>query len=119
MTVNYKELFDLAYSTRISESLKDEILTIVELPIQESTIELPQDIYESIYFLDNLAYSNMSEDLANEMIDRVFEGCSEEYIEEVYEAYIQAKAIQYVCEEAAPIGLKAIERESKAREEAQ
>lgn len=119
MTVNYKELFDLAYSTRISESLKDEILTIVELPIQESTIELPQDIYESIYFLDNLAYSNMSEDLANEMIDRVFEGCSEEYLEQVYEAYVQAKAIQYVCEGAAPIGLKAIERESKAREEAQ
>lgn len=119
MTVNYKELFDLAYSTRISESLKDEILSIVELPIQESTIELPQDIYESIYFLDTLAYSSMSEDLANEMIDRVFEDYSEEYLEQVYEAYIQAKAIQYVREEAAPVGLKAIERENKAREAAQ
>lgn len=117
MAINYTKLFDVAYSTSIPESVKEAVFDRVELPITEG-LELSSDICECIRFLDNLAYSDMSEDLANSIIDDVFEGCSEEYLEEVYEAYIQAKAIQYVCEGAAPIGLKAIERESKAREEA-
>ena len=119
MTVPYIDLFNLAYSTTISESLKDEIINQIEFPITESALELPEGIYESILFLDNMAYSEMSEAVVNELIDRIFEGCSEEYLEEVYEAYIRAKALAYICEDAAPIGLAGIKRENARREEAQ
>lgn len=117
MAVNYSELFNFLYSTRIPESLKDEVLNIIELPIQES-IELPSYMHECVSFLDSLAYSNMSEELINELIDNVFEGCSEEFMEEVLEAYIQIKACEYITEEAAPVGLAGIAKENKAREEA-
>ena len=118
MTINYHELFNFVYSTRIPESLKNEVIYTVELPIQEN-FEVPSYINECIQFLDSLAYSNMSEELANEMIDRVFEGCSEEFMEDIYKAYVQAKAIQYVCEDSAPIGLRALAREADTREQAQ
>lgn len=117
MAVNYNELFNFLYSTRIPESLKDEVLNTIELPIQES-IELPSYIHECVNFLDTLAYSNMSEELTNELIDSVFEGCSEEFMEEVLEAYIQIKACEYITEGAAPVGLTGIAKENKAREEA-
>lgn len=97
MAVNYTKLFDVAYSTSIPESVKEAVFDRVELPITEG-LELSSDICECVRFLDNLAYSNMSEDLANSIIDDVFEGCSEEYIEEVYEAYVQAKSVQYISE---------------------
>lgn len=97
MAINYIELFDVAYSTSIPESVKEAVFSRVEVPITEG-LELPADVCECVQFLDELAYSSMSEDLANEMIDKVFEGCSEEYLEEVYEAYIQVKAIQYISE---------------------
>lgn len=117
MAVNYNELFNFLYSTRIPESLKDEVLNTVELPIQES-IELPSYMYECVNFLDTLAYSNMSEELVNELIDNVFEGCSEEFMEEVLEAYTRVKAYEYIVEGAAPVGLTGIAKENKAREEA-
>ena len=99
MAVNYTKLFDVAYSTSIPESVKEAVFDKVELPITEG-LELSSDICECVRFLDNLAYSNMSEDLANSIIDDVFEGCSEEYLEEVYEVYIQAKSIQYIAEDS-------------------
>lgn len=119
MTVPYIDLFNLAYSTTISESVKDEIISQINLPVTESALEFPEDIYESIVFLDKMACSGISEGVVNEIIDKVFEGCSEEYLEEVYEAYIRAKALAYVCEDAAPIGLAGIKRENARREEAQ
>ena len=111
MAVPYIDLFNLAYSTSISESLKSEILESTNLPLFESEITISEDIYESIYFLDELAYSNMSEGLINSIIDDVFEGCSEEYLEEVYEAYVRAKALIYISEGTAPIGLTGLDKE--------
>ena len=111
MAVPYIDLFNLAYSTSISESLKSEILESTNLPLFESEITIDKDIYESIYFLDELAYSNMSEGLINSIIDDVFEGCSEEYLEEVYEAYVRAKALMYISEGTAPIGLTGLRKE--------
>ena len=111
MAVNYIELFNLAYSTSISESVKEEIINNIKLPIFESEIEISENIYESIYFLDELAYSNMSEELVNSIIDDVFEGFSEEYLEEVYEAYVRAKTLMYISEGAAPIGLTGLRKE--------
>ena len=111
MAVPYIDLFNLAYSTSISESVKNEIIDSIGLPIFESEIEVPEDIYESIYFLDELAYSDMSEELISSIIDDVFEGFSEEYLEEVYEAYVRAKALMYISEGAAPIGLTGLRKE--------
>ena len=100
MRANYSELFNLAYSTAISESVKDEIINHIDLPICESEIEISENIYEGLYFLDELAYSNMSEGVVNDIIDRVFEGCSEEYLEEVYEAYVKFSALAYISEDS-------------------
>lgn len=111
MAVPYIDLFNLAYSTTISESVKDEIINHIDLPITESATEFSEDVYESLVFLDNMAYSGMSESVVNELIDKVFDGCSEEYLEEVYEAYIRAKALAYICEGVAPIGLTGLNKE--------
>ena len=102
MAVPYIDLFNLVYSTTISESVKDEIINHIELPVTESATEFSEDVYESLVFLDNMAYSGMSESVVNELIDKVFDGCSEEYLEEVYEAYIRAKALAYICEDDSP-----------------
>lgn len=119
MTINYNELFSFLYSTRIPESLKDEVINIIELPVQESEIEQPFYIHECVNFLDNLAYSNMSEELTNELIDNVFEGCSEEFMNDILEAYIQVKAYEYITEGVAPVGLSGIKRETEARKQAE
>ena len=102
MTVPYIDLFNLAYSTTISESVKEEIINHIELPLTEAAFEISDSAYESIVFLDSMAYSDMSEAVVNELIDRVFQGCNEEYLEEVYEAYIRVKALAYVCEDDSP-----------------
>ena len=114
---NYKALFDVCYSPNISEAVKEQMLEAVQFPISESCEVLPE-LVPCLEFLDNMAYSNLSKDTVNDIIDRVFEGVNEEDLDEVWEAYLKLKVYDYVQEGAAPIGLAGIERENKRREEA-
>lgn len=114
---NYKALFDVCYSPNISEDIKEQMLEAVQFPISESCEVLPE-LVPCLEFLDNMAYSNLSKDTVNDIIDRVFEGVNEEDLDEVWEAYLKLKVYDYVQEGAAPIGLAGIERENKRREEA-
>lgn len=116
-TRNYQTLFDLCYSTRISESIKRKTLEMAQVPLNED-IEIPHDLVACLEFLDTMTYSNLSKETVDELIDRAFEGLSEEYIEEIYEAYVKLKVYAYINEDT-PIGLVGVRKENERREAAQ
>ena len=102
--MNYEELFNLSYSSRIPESLKETVLNNLELPISEE-IEISEDVIPYIEVLNLLSFSNASEELTNSIIEEVFSGLSEEFIEEVYEGYIKVRVTDYLSEAYQYIGL--------------
>lgn len=116
-TRNYQTLFDLCYSTRISESIKRKTLEMAQVPLNED-IEIPHDLVACLEFLDTMTYSNLSKETVDELIDRAFEGLSEEYVEEIYEAYVKLKVYAYINEDT-PIGLVGVRKENERREAAQ
>lgn len=102
--MNYEELFNLSYSSRIPESLKETVLKNLELSISEE-IEISEDVIPYIEVLNLLSFSNASEELTNSIIEEVFSGLSEEFIEEVYEGYIKVRVTDYLSEAYQYIGL--------------
>ena len=57
--MNYEELFNLSYSTRIPESLKEEVFNNMSFPISEE-IEISEDVIPYIEVLNLLSFSNAS-----------------------------------------------------------
>lgn len=91
--MDYNKIFDIAYSTSISESLKDKILLeLLELPVLESVEPVEPLVETYIQFLDTLIFSEISEDKMNSVIDEVFSTLDEEFINEVSAEFIKQKA---------------------------
>lgn len=95
--VDYKELFDVAYSNTLPESVKDSIIDKVLESIGE---ELNEDLSEKdshyVVFLNTLVESKMSIETINSVLDKTFENVSEEVINEVSDAWKKAKATEYI-----------------------
>lgn len=121
--INYDKLFDVAYSITIPESVKDSIYDkILESNGEELNESLIYEDSRCVDLLESLAFSNMSYETINDIIDRTFEGLSEEYINEVSNAFIHRTAKNYLEKRKAerdpqagpaPVGLKSLQREAK------
>lgn len=116
MAVNYNKLFDVAYSTEIPESIKEAVFEKLDIPVLESC-ECSSEVLYYMDFLDKMAYSNMSESLIDEIIDRVIGNLDEAFVEEIYEEYVKHKSLEYVSEADLPIGLAAMRRMEKQKHE--
>jgi hypothetical protein len=88
--MNYTALFNLLYSTEISEATKFEIINKIDQPIQESTnVEPLMETY--MEFLDTLVYSTASEALIYNIIDETFAELDEDFINEVSDEWVKRK----------------------------
>lgn len=88
--MNYSSLFNLLYSTEISEDTKLSITNKIEEPIQESTeIEPLTETYMEL--LDTLVFSTASESLIYDIIDETFSSLDEEFINEVSNEWVKRK----------------------------
>ena len=95
--INYNELFDVAYSNTLPESVKDSVIDKVLESIGEELNEsLSQEDSHYVVFLNSLVESGMSEGTINDILDKTFENVSEEVINEVSDAWKKAKATEYV-----------------------
>ena len=112
--INYSELFNVAYSTSISEDVKEAIFSKVNMLISEAKETSESRSY--INFLDSMAFSGMSEELTDEIIERVLGNLDESFVEEIYEEYIRVKSVQYINEYNGPIGLASLNRQAQERE---
>ena len=117
--MNYNELFNIAYSTEIPESLKEEVYSRISL--EKSINEATSDFLPILEVLDTLAYSNIEEDRINSIIDDMFLNMDEAVVEEIAEQFIKEKAIEYaeILEDIAhgsdAIGLAGLRQERKNR----
>ena len=88
--MDYNSLFNFLYSTKVSESTKTEVAKKIEQPIEESSANNPlTETY--LELLDTLAFSRISEDVANFVIDKTFNNLSEDFINEVSNEWIKRK----------------------------
>ena len=88
--MNYNSLFDLIYSTEISEATKDSIIDRIDFPINESA-EVQPIVETYIDLLDTLVLSTASEALIYNIIDEVFSSVDEAIINEVSDEWIKRK----------------------------
>ena len=116
--MNYNELFNVFYSN-LPESVKISILDKIPSDIIiEELNESSSEIGTYIELLDTLAYSSVSEATVEGIIDEVFSGLSADVTEEILEAYVREKAVQYI-EEAIAHGTDVIELAGMKRERAE
>ena len=117
--MNYIELFNLLYSTRISESLKETIINKLEnYPITEEINECSSEVEACIQLVDTLAESSITEDVMFSAIEEAFSKMDEEFINEVSDEYIKRKAQAglkqrekaYKEVSSNPVGLSQIDR---------
>ena len=118
--MNYSELFNVFYSN-LPESVKISILDKIPSDIIiEDLNESSSEIGTYVELLDTLAYSSVSEATVEGIIDEVFSGLSADVTEEILEAYVREKAVQYIEEAIAhgtdAIGLAGMKRERAERE---
>ena len=118
--MNYSELFNVFYSN-LPESVKISILDKIPSDIIiEDLNESSSEIGTYVELLDTLAYSSVSEATVEGIIDEVFSGLSADVTEEILEAYVREKAVQYIEEAIAhgtdAIGLAGMRRERAERE---
>ena len=88
--MNYKSLFNLLYSTEISEATKAEIIDKIQEPVLESCEAEPL-VETYLELLDTLVYSTASESLIYNIIDETFSQLSEEVINEVSDEWVKRK----------------------------
>lgn len=88
--MNYNSLFNLLYSTEISEATKAEIISKIQEPIVESC-EVESLVETYLELLDTLVYSTASESLIYNIIDETFSQLSEEAINEVSDEWVKRK----------------------------
>ena len=88
--MNYIALFNLLYSTEISEATKDEIVNKINTSISES-YEVKPIVETYLELLDTLVFSTASESLIYNIIDEAFSQLSEETINEVSNEWVKKK----------------------------
>ena len=88
--MDYTALFNLLYSTEISEATKDEIVNKINTSISES-YEVKPIVETYLELLDTLVFSTASESLIYNIIDETFSQLSEETINEVSNEWIKKK----------------------------
>ena len=88
--MNYNSLFNLLYSTEISEATKAEIINKIQEPVLESCEAEPL-VETYLELLDTLVYSTASESLIYNIIDEAFSQLSEETINEVSDEWVKRK----------------------------
>ena len=88
--MDYIALFNLLYSTEISEATKDEIINKINAGISES-YEVKPIIGTYMELLDTLVFSTASESLIYNIIDEAFSQLSEEVINEVSNEWVKKK----------------------------
>lgn len=88
--MNYIALFNLLYSTEISEATKDEIVNKINTSISES-YEVKPLVETYLELLDTLVFSTASESLIYNIIDETFSQLSEEAINEVSNEWVKRK----------------------------
>ena len=88
--MNYIALFNLLYSTEISEATKDEIVNKINTNISES-YEVKPIVGTYMELLDTLVFSTASESLIYNIIDEAFSQLSEETINEVSNEWVKKK----------------------------
>lgn len=115
--IDYNKLFDVAYSTSIPESVKETIFEKLEVPVMESE-EISEEVLYYVNFLDKMAYSDMSESLTDEIIERVMGNLDEAFVEEIYEEYIRLKSLGYINEADLPVGLTGLKKMQDADRDA-
>ena len=115
----YNKLFDVLYSTEISEGVK--VLIAENYPTQLNEGISEDSCY--VEFLKTMIDTNLSEAALEEVIDETFGDWSEEQVEALTEEFIHSVVNQYLNEgifDARPIGLtgvrKAAEKEQARRE---
>ena len=121
--MNYNSLFNLLYSTEISEATKEDIINKIQEPIIESC-EVEPLVETYLELLDTLVYSTASESLIYNIIDETFSQLSEEAINEVSDEWIKRKTEAglksrekaYNQAKGNIVGLSSLNRASKARE---
>lgn len=121
--MNYNSLFNLLYSTEISEATKADIINKIQEPIIES-YEVEPLVETYLELLDTLVYSTASESLIYNIIDETFSQLSEEAINEVSDNWIKRKTEAglksrekaYNQAKGNIVGLASLNRASKARE---
>lgn len=111
----YNKLFDVLYSSEISESVK--VLIAENYPPQLNEGISEDSCY--VEFLKTMIDSNISEASLYDIIDEVFGDFSEEQIETVTEEFIHSLVNQYLNEglfDTRPIGLNGLRKEAQKRE---
>ena len=88
--MDYTALFNLLYSTEISEATKDEIINKINAGISES-YEVKPIVGTYMELLDTLVFSTASESLIYNIIDEAFSQLSEEVINEVSNEWVKKK----------------------------
>lgn len=88
--MDYTALFNLLYSTEISEATKDEIINKINAGISES-YEVKPIVGTYMELLDTLVFSTASESLIYNIIDETFSQLSEEVINEVSNEWVKKK----------------------------
>jgi hypothetical protein len=88
--MDYTALFNLLYSTEISEATKDEIVSKINTSISES-YEVKPIVETYLELLDTLVFSTASESLIYNIIDEAFSQLSEETINEVSNEWVKKK----------------------------
>ena len=124
--MNYNELFDVIYSTKLLESVKEAVLSNIQQSIVEDNNCSP--IVETyLDLIDTLTFSTVSEDKIQSILDEVFENVDEAIINEVSDEYIKRKAQAglkqrekaYKEVSSNPVGLSQIDRVGSKLEKAQ
>ena len=125
--MNYNSLFNLLYSTEISEATKSEIINRMEEPIQESA-EVESLVETYLELLDTLVFSAASESLIYNIIDEAFSQLDEEFINEVSNEWVKRKVQDSMAARKATadsaeksvksgvIGLSQLRRQDKAQQ---
>ena len=88
--MDYIALFNLLYSTEISEATKDEIVNKINTNISES-YEVKPIVETYLELLDTLVFSTASEALIYNIMDETFSQLSEETINEVSDEWVKRK----------------------------
>ena len=118
--VDYNKLFDVLYSDTIPFSVKESILESVKDQVSEEISEAEES--PCINILNILAYSDMSEDTTNEIIDRVFGELDEAEVEVITNKFIKESCLNVIASGEIPvmegstdyIGLARMRRDERA-----
>jgi hypothetical protein len=90
--MNYKEIFEVAYSTKISEKAKDIVFEKLCNKVEISESEVNPQVEACLEVLDSLIYSTASKELMENIIDEMFYNASEEFINEISAEFVRKKA---------------------------